>query len=120
MRTTTYNTSSGSIEVARGCEGPKHDPYSYTRITVRRRGYRTATLHIGLGVWSYVAQRGKVVGNVRGQRDSERWHVLRFERACGWTLEQVHRAMWLAELRPARVMAEQMAAIERAYYGDVT
>jgi len=39
-----------SISTRTGTEGPRHDPYSFTEITVEARGHRV-TVHYGLGEW---------------------------------------------------------------------
>jgi len=39
------------VHVKRGSEGPRHDPYSYTRITVTRWSGNIIVGHFGLGCW---------------------------------------------------------------------
>jgi hypothetical protein len=43
-------TFSNRITIKTGTEGPRHDPYAYTEITVDGRNGRT-TYHSGLGEW---------------------------------------------------------------------
>ena len=43
-----------SIDVARGSEGPKHDPYSYVEVVVARADGRVARYHGGLIEWCEV------------------------------------------------------------------
>jgi len=43
--------SGSNISVETGSEGPKHDPYAYTEVTVRRADGRRATIHLGLAEW---------------------------------------------------------------------
>lgn len=40
-----------SITIRRGTEGPRHDPYSFEEITVRRADGRSVTIHTGLAFW---------------------------------------------------------------------
>lgn len=50
MSSTSVNTSSGRIVIETGAEGPRHDPYGFTEITLER-GDNTTTIHMGLGEW---------------------------------------------------------------------
>jgi hypothetical protein len=47
-----------SISTRTGTEGPRHDPYSFTEITVEARGHRV-TVHYGLGEWIEVDGTGE-------------------------------------------------------------
>jgi len=40
-----------SIDIKHGSEGPRHDPYSYTEITVTRESGATVCIHFGLIEW---------------------------------------------------------------------
>lgn len=44
------------IKIATGCEGPRHDPYSFQELTARM-GRKSVTFHSGLG--DYVLLNGK-------------------------------------------------------------
>src|SRR4249919_3158745 len=39
-----------SVTLRTGSEGPRHDPYHYDELTVKRNN-NTTTIHLGLGVW---------------------------------------------------------------------
>lgn len=39
------------IRIHQGNEGPLHDPYSFTEVTVTNEQGHTATAHLGLGCW---------------------------------------------------------------------
>lgn len=41
----------GSVNIRRGTEGPRHDPYAYEEIIVSRPDGRKVKLHSGLGEW---------------------------------------------------------------------
>lgn len=97
----SIKTSSGYIYFRTGTEGPRHDPYSYTEITVSRKGHRRAMLHMGLGVWSEVGGR-------RCRRYNEARDVARFEKACGWTLAELEKARGL-HYRHRDLEAEELA-----------
>lgn len=50
------------VDIQTGKEGPSYDPYHWTRITVKRLGYRVQ-LHMGLGIWlefSYSDHNGQL------------------------------------------------------------
>lgn len=40
-----------SIDITSGSEGPQHDPYSYSEITVERPSGATVKIHFGLIEW---------------------------------------------------------------------
>lgn len=40
-----------SIDIKSGSEGPRHDPYSYSEITVTRESGSTVCIHFGLIEW---------------------------------------------------------------------
>ena len=60
----------GFILIERGDEGPLSDPYSFTRITIKRDGQRAVTLHEGLGLWS----------QIEGYNPNENRHVNHYDR----------------------------------------
>lgn len=70
------------ISVRRGSEGPRHDPYGYTEITVTTNG-DVVTYHGGLGEW--VRVNGVKV-------DDDSLAVMLFERHTGMSVEQAMRA----------------------------
>jgi hypothetical protein len=50
----TLNTTTGTVTLVNGSEGPRHDPYGYTELTVNKRGIEYE-LHSGLACWLKVA-----------------------------------------------------------------
>ena len=40
-----------NVRVRRGTEGPRHDPWSYTEVSVTRLNGDKITMHCGLAVW---------------------------------------------------------------------
>lgn len=84
----SYRTPEREITIYRGAEGPSFDPYSYEEIEVKRQGYRTVTLHQGLGTWlRYDKERIDMNG-----RNLERRAVDIFEGYLGCSLEAFERA----------------------------
>jgi len=91
-----YKTTSGSITVKNGDEGPRHDPYSFVEYTVERKGKRKTTIHLGLVVWCKV--EGRPVKKTMNEAKARE----RFARYVGWPLEEVERAVGLADRRRER------------------
>lgn len=77
------------IFIKRGSEGPRHDPYSYTEITVKRtdgnKVLRSATIHAGLAYWAETSD-GR-----REDQDTVRVNDL-FTEVAGITPHQAHKA----------------------------
>jgi len=73
------------ISVKTGTEGPRHDPYSYTEYTVRRPGFDTTVIHLGLGEWF---KRGTEMVHCSMDRKGFGFGI---EDACGFTVTQIDR-----------------------------
>lgn len=80
-----------TVNVSTGCEGPRHDPYSYTETEVVVPG-ATVLLHEGLGTWMKV--NGEKVEAPKDLSHDEREKWLReeaFPDATGFTKAQLER-----------------------------
>ena len=78
-----------NIELRSGREGPRHDPYHYDELTLRRSDGRWATVHIGLAEWmEYFDGRVK-----RRFEDSATVLNFKFEAVMGVSTRTVYRAL---------------------------
>jgi hypothetical protein len=78
-----------TIEIRTGSEGPRHDPYSYTEITVTRSNGGWAKYHAGLGEWLVVG----IGGEERKMNGSPEYLRNMFELVVGITPEGAERAV---------------------------
>jgi hypothetical protein len=69
------------IDIRRGSEGPRHDPYGYIEVTIDGRN-GPVTYHGGLGEWTRAG--GNIIEHDPAARDA-------FEQATGLTPEQAQR-----------------------------
>jgi hypothetical protein len=76
-------TNGSYVSIKTGSEGPRHDPYAYTEITVHRADGREVVLHTGLAEWM-TYKDGRVV-----RRFQDEYKILRskFEAIVGITPE---------------------------------
>ncbi len=49
------------ITVERGTEGPRHDPYSFEEVTIKRADGRCATAHVGLAEFVVIGQKDDAI-----------------------------------------------------------
>ncbi len=82
-----------SIHIKTGTEGPKHDPYAYEELVVKRPN-GTVTLHEGLGVWCKLEKIPAVY------RDENALVI--FEQATGITPATAKRVWCRQQERPLR------------------
>lgn len=80
-------TSSGTIEVREGSEGPKYDPYHYTEFRVTRNSH-SAKLHLGLVEWCKIDEELVPGGDCIHDRSVEA-----FEDFIGISLKSLQRAV---------------------------
>ena len=78
-----------------GTEGPRHDPYSYTEITVQRPGKKTVTVHLGLMQFVQVGASAPVHMSYELLDQT-------FEALTGLTIKQAERALRRIEQQPYR------------------
>lgn len=83
-----------SITMRTGSEGPRHDPYSYTELTVRR-GNTTVSAHYGLLVW--LECNGE-----REQINDDKLLSMLFQDMTGLTIKQAERAYAKLQALPYR------------------
>jgi hypothetical protein len=76
--------SFNTIDTKEGTEGPRHDPYSYTEVTVNGRNGRV-TYHYGLDEWVCVGEEKS--------RDKPREVFERLTGVDPWTAEKISRAL---------------------------
>lgn len=77
------------ISVDTGSEGPKHDPYGYTEVTVYFED-RTVTVHSGLVVWHEIRYSDGPFHRIHcPYEEAERL----FEKETGVSIEKAHR-LW--------------------------
>ena len=83
-----------TIEIRTGSEGPRHDPYHFTEVTVEGRAGRV-TYHSGLGDWTKLD--GDLVDDVTGEAK------IAFERLTGVTPDVAEQTYYkLKHRRTAR------------------
>lgn len=80
MRSNVYRTGSRTISIVNGTEGPTHDPYSYTEISVKRKGFPEITLHFGLAVWMAYGKT-RVPTEIP---ENMLWKMLEVHLGCTW------------------------------------
>lgn len=72
------------VEIKTGSEGPKHDPYHYQEITVKRADGTWVKIHAGLAEWLETSAGDRIVDEYRSLR-------LKFEELAGITPEMAER-----------------------------
>lgn len=113
---TMIGIPNGSIQIRRGSEGPRHDPYAFTEFTVERRGM-TVKLHEGLGDWIKVAwtKEGKLVEVFRSTHQPQAY----FEAFMGFPMKVFQRAMdKITNPRKCRVCGSYRLREESGYPGE--
>lgn len=80
-----------NIKLKTGSEGPRHDPYGYTEITVDRQDGRVVTLHSGLAYWCKVYLNGKLVLTFDNEQTIEKMFT-RFAGISSHKAEEIYYA----------------------------
>jgi hypothetical protein len=92
-----------NVRVRTGREGPKHDPYSYTEITVTRLNGNVITMHSGLMTWLKF-------NGVPVQIDGPDWEkelFIAFEKLSGMSFEYAESVPHILEARYVRSLSQQ-------------
>lgn len=98
MYETSVRTGSGRVDIKRGTEGPRQDPWSYTETTYRCRQV-SAMLHDGLAVYCTVTINNGPTKLYEGRLGDDRVVHYAFAAATGYTAEQLHKFIKRAQNR---------------------
>ena len=87
------------ITIHTGTEGPRHDPYSYTEITVRLPRKAPVTIHYGLGEWLRIGNDAQhdihgysdqVLRTLTGYSITQAERIVRKAREADYRLHKAH------------------------------
>lgn len=77
------------VTMRNGTEGPRHDPYAYTELTVERPDGRKVVVHMGLATWV----DARWPNGMQRTADSEREAFEVFEEVAGVTYPAAVKAL---------------------------
>jgi len=91
MQTNLLDHPKLKVRLRTGSEGPRHDPYSYTELTVVQP-HGTTVLHNGLGVWLKSDDHDVKPPSYLGHDEQEAWlRDTGFRTLTNYTVEQLER-----------------------------
>lgn len=96
------------VTMRSGREGPRHDPYHFDEMTVRRPDGRTITVHLGLAVWADARWPNGMQQTT--DDETEVWNL--FTQVAGVTYDVAERAF---HSLPARRMRAHKCGVKHLF-----